>query len=100
FAPAVELGRIRSLDRLCYSICGEHPEDHGHIGIQRRLTNSPTRLGADIVEMRRVASNDGSQTDNRVELPRSRHGACNDWNLEGTRHPDHFDVIGLDAVFR
>jgi hypothetical protein len=96
---AVELGRLRPLDRLRNRMRRQYTEDDRHVGIQRRLPYAATRLCANVIEMRRVAANDRPETNHCIEPVRSRHCPRRQGNLERSRHPHHLDVVGLDPMF-
>ena len=56
----------RAVDRLLDSVGGQHTEDNRNAGLQRDLADAAGRLAGNIIEVRRVAANDGAQGDNRV----------------------------------
>ncbi len=89
------LGRNGPLDRLSHGVGRQDAEDHRNVRIHRRLKNAATRLRCNIVEMRRIASDNGPKPNYGIHPSRSSQLARGQRNLERTGNPDHFEILFL-----
>lgn len=87
-----------TLDGLLDGVRGEHAEEDGHAGAQRRAGHALGHLAAHIVVVAGAAPDDGTQGDDRVVLAAPRHLGRRQGDLKGTGHPGHADIIRPDAM--
>src|SRR5215216_1309895 len=96
FEPFVAKLHPRTIDSLIDCVGSDDAEDDRQAGCQRCMRNSARHFARDVIEMRRLAANDRTETNDCIKLTRLCKTERQQRNLECTGHTIQMNV----CVFR
>ena len=91
-APLLPAGAAGALPGLLGRVAGDQPEADGDAGVERGEQHARARLGADVLEVRRLAADHAAERGDRRVAPAARRLAREQAELERARRGDDVDL--------
>src|SRR5688572_23424616 len=98
FAALVASARSRPLERLLDRLRRQHTEYHRNAGLDRNVLKPASALARNVLKVRRIATDDAAERNDRLVLPALRRATRNDRQLECTGHSHDREIRRIAAV--